>query len=202
MAVTRYEWTCPGCGKRFAVKEGLAPELCPGCQSAGAAASSEQAPAAASVQAPSPAFASFDDLTDDFVSRPRSGPSARTARARPPADKWVWTIDLRFERLLTPHFIRAIWLLAVVAGVAVAVADIGLTASRAWAPQAAAVDAPRVGEQVTWNFVFLSARLLGVFAAVLTVRILCEGAIVFFRMADNLEAIREAPFRRDAEHGE
>jgi hypothetical protein len=37
---------------------------------------------------------------------------------------------------------------------------------------------------------------------VLTVRILCEGAIVIFRMADNLEAIREAASRRDAEQGE
>ena len=198
MAVTRYEWTCPGCGKRFAVREGLAPALCPGCQSASAAVPSREPRIAAAAPLPSPAFASIDDLTDDFVSRPRSAPSSRTARSSQPAVWWAWTIDLKFERLLTPHFIRAIWLLAVVAGIAVAVIDIGLTASRAWSPQPASVDAPRVGEQVLWNFGLLTARLLAVFVAVLFVRVLCESAIVIFRIADSLEGIRDAAARQSA----
>jgi hypothetical protein len=159
------------------------------------ATSGENRPAGAA-PLPSPAFAPFDDLTDDFVSRPRTAPASHTARTRPPADKWVWTIDLKFERYLTPHFIRALWLLAVAGGVIVAVIDIGLTASRAWTPQPLAVDPPRIGEQVSWNLLLLLARLVAVVAAVLTVRVLCEGAIVIFRMAGSLEAIREAAARQ------
>jgi hypothetical protein len=180
----------------------MTPALCPGCQSTVAPAPVEQPQVADSAAVPSPAFAALDDLADDFVSRPRSAPPTRTARRRSTADKWVWTIDLRFERFLTPHFIRAIWLLAVVGGIAAAVIDIGLTASRAWTLQPAAVDAPRVGEQVAWNFLLLAARLLGVFVAVLSVRVLCEGAIVIFRIADSLEAIREATSGQFGEHGE
>ena len=202
MAVTRYEWTCPGCGKRFAVREGLAPNLCPDCQSAAATTPSEKSRVTGPAPLPSPAFTPFDDLTDDFVSRPLSAPAPHTARTRPPADKWAWTIDLKFERFLTPHFIRALWLLAVVAGVIVAVIDIGLTASRAWTPQPLAVDPPRIGEQVTWNLLLLLARLVAVVAAVLTVRVLCEGAMVIFRMAGSLEAIREAAARRSEQSNE
>jgi hypothetical protein len=203
MAVTRYEWTCPGCGKRFAVREGLAPALCPGCQSAVPAAPFEEQPAAGPAAVPpSPDLFPFDDLTDDFVSRPRSAPSPRPARPRSTADRWVWTIDPRFERFLTPHFIRVIWLLAVAAGMTVAIVDIGRTASRAWSPQPAAVDAPRVGEQVAWNFGLLTARLVAVFVAVMSVRVSCEGAIVIFRMADSLEAIREAAARQSAQQND
>jgi hypothetical protein len=199
MAVTRYEWTCPGCGKRFAVREGMTPALCPGCQSTVAPAPVEQPQVEGSAPVPSPAFAAWDDLADDFVSRPRSAPPTRR---RSTADKWVWTIDLRFERFLTPHFIRAIWVLGVAAGMTVAIVDICRTASRAWSPQPAAVDAPRVGEQVAWNFGLLTARLVAVFVAVMAVRVSCEGAIVIFRMADSLEAIREAAARQSAQQNE
>jgi len=199
MAVTRYEWTCPGCGKRFAVREGLAPELCPECQSTTGPASVEPRHPADTPAAPSPAFASFDELTDEFVSRPRSTPALRTPRMRTAPSAPAWTIDLRFERFLTPHLLRAVWLLTVVGGIGTALLDIGMTASHTWTPQPTAVNPPPVGQQVTWNFLLLIARLLAVFVAVVYVRVVCEAAIVIFRMADNLEAIREATDRQSAD---
>lgn len=197
MAVTRYEWTCPGCGKRFAVREGLAPALCPACQEAtGAAPREEEAHDGPPASRPAP-FAAFDDLTDEFVSRPHKTPAARLIQKGPVAGaRPVWTLDLRFERFLTPHLLRAVWLLAVVGGIGAAVLDIGMTASHAWAPQPTAANPPHVGDQVSWTFLLLIARLVAIFVAVVYVRVVCEAAIVIFRMADNLEAIREATDRQ------
>lgn len=207
MAVTRYEWTCPGCGKRFAVREGLEPALCPTCQASAGPKVSEAPAEAGSAAAPSPVFASIDDLADDFVTRPRRAPAPRMAGTKPTANTPVWTLDLRFERRLTPLFVRALWLLTVVAGISAAVIDIGVTASGGWTRGASAAQAsgsdsaavPGIGEQVRWNFTFLVGRLLAVLVAVLSVRVVCEGVLNVGQITHSLQAIQEATTGESAE---
>jgi hypothetical protein len=179
MAVARYAWTCPGCGKQFAVRVGLAPTLCPACEAQ---------------TGPVPGEIAMADPGDII-------PHAGHRAARPPFRSrsvpglLQWAFDPGFERYVTPWIIRMLWLVVLLAAGTSITVGTALLATGRWSPgPAPASVSPRL-----WNFLSWLA-LVGVTALyVLLARVLCEGVIVLFQIARTLEALQRATNHRPDE---
>jgi hypothetical protein len=181
MAVARYAWTCPGCGRQFAVRDGLAPALCPDCQAATGPVPAEAPPEPGDIIL--------------HTGRPPV-PAGAGPRARPTLLQSAF--DPGFERCVTPWIIRVMWLVALLsAGTAIIVGTARL-ATGGWSPG----PPPASLSAGLWNFLVWLSLVAGAVLATLAVRVLCEVASVLFRIARSLDALRRAAEDRARERDE
>jgi hypothetical protein len=179
MAVARYAWACPGCGKQFAVRDGLAPTLCPACQ-----AQSGPAPGEIAMADPGDIIPHAGHRTARPPFRSRSVPGLLR-----------WAFDPGFERYVTPWIIRVLWLVVLLAaGTSITIGTAQLAIGR-WSPG----PPPASLSPGLWNFLSWLALVAGTLLAVCVARVFCEGLIVLFQMARALDVLRRAAEDRSLE---
>jgi hypothetical protein len=172
MAVARYAWTCPGCGKQFAVRAGLAPTLCPACETQAGPVPSEIA------------------MADPGDIIPHAGHRAARPLNRPQSVPALlkWAFDPGFERYVTPWIIRVLWLVVLLAAGTSITIGTALLATGRWTPG----PPPASLSPGLWNFLSWLALVGGTTLIVLFARVLCEWVIVLFQIARTLDALRRA----------
>ena len=117
MAVPRYEWQCPRCGRQFAIKVGLEPSVCPECEAGDRTDSTPHATALLS------ASTKTEPTTETQTT------SSRPSRKRSP---WTAVIDTGFQRRFTPLIVRIGWVAGLLFALAwVTTASVNLF-GRAW----------------------------------------------------------------------
>ena len=103
MAVPRYEWQCPRCGRQFAIKVGLEPSVCPECEAADRTASTPHATAL-------------------LPASTKTEPAAQTQttasqQSHQPVPRMAF-IDAGFQRRFTPFIVRIGWVAGLLIGLA------------------------------------------------------------------------------------
>ncbi len=200
MNVSRVEWQCPRCGKRYAIPAGTQPDVCPACaQAAGATPPSAPPPGyPQSAATGDSAQFQFDQMA------PSGGHADFRHRRRSGMDHVWWLLDLRFERYLTPWIVRFTWHAALILGLgAICLWTIGSLADLLSSPRPTSPTGGEGGFQFAPDFLLevLDTRLARHFVAwcvqvliiafgLLYVRVICEAVIVLFHVSNTLADIR------------
>ncbi|REJ72023.1 MAG: DUF4282 domain-containing protein [Planctomycetota bacterium] len=165
MAVPRYQWQCPRCGRQFAIKVGLDPSLCPECE----ADSSE--PAAEQTESMQPVSAA-----------PPQAPNARLTEHRPSRKPipLLAALDVEFQRRFTPRIVSVCWTVGLLLTAAwVATASVALFTSA----METGVHTPQELLPVAWEF---GRIVLQALAALVTLRLLGEVLVSITRIEESL----------------
>lgn len=196
MNVSRVEWQCPRCGKRYAIPAGTQPDVCPACSQAAGAPPAGYPQAAATSDS---AQFQFDQVG------PAGGHIDHRHRRRTGMEHVWWLLDLRFERYLTPWIVRFTWNAALLLGLgAICLWTIGSLADLISSPAPASPSGGGSGFRFAPDFLLevLDTRLarhalawcvqvIVVAFGLLYVRVICEAVIVLFHVSNTLTEIRK-----------